>query len=643
MSSDCSTVFAEVQRNKAVFSFPNELLTMSDAALKDYLWENHGDALREAITFTRSVDVDSDEPRCGGCDSSVAEMPNTKASLEQSMEYGQQMVAMRHLVRLSHEIRSPLICVSGLASILKGNLELDDYQYQSFESMLNNVTHVVDLVDGVIQYSNLGTVEANISYTNLQLALTSVITTCEKKTQDCSIGIKTFFDSSVPEFVSTDGCLLQQILGQLILNAIKYTNDGTAVQLGVYAGTALEVEEACLVLDSNANDVISAPAKNRSTLSPLEDGRTQILRFVVKDFGRGIAEGDFSKVFEPFQQADVDQPGDYKGMGLGLAIVSRHVKCLDGKISVRSQVGVWTEFTVDFPLRESLADVKASGQKLKNATIFVVGDDEGDDLAITTLARSEVDLVKFDSCEELEVLVRSKTAIDKRRVYICLIQEDLYKPSSYKLLQNGASCALLTFGPERSVSETKCHFSSLSRTLPSVILETVISCMEITPVRPEPIIRRHSEVMKTLDFSNVKALIAEDNLINQKVLIRMLKRLGIKTIDVVDNGLKAVNCISENEYDMVFLDNQMPVMDGIEACRAIKKQGFRGHPGPEIVFVTANLSDEFMSEAYKAGGNGFIAKPFDIRAIESYFRTLSKLFLLPPSRSDLPSSPVLKI
>jgi CheY-like chemotaxis protein len=121
-------------------------------------------------------------------------------------------------------------------------------------------------------------------------------------------------------------------------------------------------------------------------------------------------------------------------------------------------------------------------------------------------------------------------------------------------------------------------------------------------------------------LKNVRVLIAEDNLINQKVLSRSLQRLGFEEIVIVDNGQKAVDQCSETQYDLVFMDMQMPVMGGVAACRLISA---RREPNalPKIVFVTANVSESFEEECKDAGGDGFISKPLNLPKLEHFLHS----------------------
>ena len=114
----------------------------------------------------------------------------------------------------------------------------------------------------------------------------------------------------------------------------------------------------------------------------------------------------------------------------------------------------------------------------------------------------------------------------------------------------------------------------------------------------------------------MRVLIAEDNLVNQKVLFRMLARLGVENIDIANNGKEAVTYASNNHYSIVFMDMQMPIMDGIEACKIIVGNHGKENAQPKVVFVTAHALSDFQIKAMNAGADGFITKPFSIDKIK---------------------------
>jgi CheY-like chemotaxis protein len=508
--------------------------------------------------------------------------------------------------------------------------------------------------------------------------------------------VATRYDAAVPESISTDGTIVQRILGHLIQYAhgqqdsISSNGDTqNTVQLRLYAGTksAMEValrrrddpdEEGTELVQETSTSTATTTASTNSTLSSSgsthssstsssrnadRDSNATFLRFVVRYDASHRAPTTASSTNTP-NESTATTP--WQEMGAGVTIASRLVQLLGSQLHMGdSPVGDGTDFSFDVPFTGGTApaNVALLAHKLKNATVLFVGDVSHGELALTALARAGIDIVQVDNCSELLVLIESKTAIDPHRIYMCLMQENLYQAQTFRLLATVARSVLLTFGPHRLVRDGKRHFVSLDRTLPSLVLETMVACLKIaavaSPTPPPPHAAKPPRPTKrvvsddslsttdtkqqpSFDLSAVKVLIAEDNRINQKVLVRMLKRLGMKHIDVVTDGKQAVESCLKNTYDIVFVDNQMPVMDGLEACRRIKQQQQQHNSGivvnnddedsygddgsgPAIVFVTANTTEEFRKDAYLAGGTGFISKPFDIRAIEAYFKTQTKL------------------
>jgi CheY-like chemotaxis protein len=234
-----------------------------------------------------------------------------------------------------------------------------------------------------------------------------------------------------------------------------------------------------------------------------------------------------------------------------------------------------------------------------------------------------VDSITFKNMDELDAYVRNHLHFDQERAYICLVNEDLYHPpEAYKALcQRATKSMLLTFGPKYSVQETNCHYRSLAQILPSVLIKSLaahVIGLERTSSSARHVLAATDPVIQ---YGDLRVLVAEDNVINQKVLVRMLAKLGVRNVDVVDNGQKAVDQEAQKDYDIVYMDMQMPVMDGTDACqRIVKRRGAEARP--KVVFVTANVSGGFESETTKAGGNGFISKPFNVHEIENSFKLM---------------------
>jgi CheY-like chemotaxis protein len=212
------------------------------------------------------------------------------------------------------------------------------------------------------------------------------------------------------------------------------------------------------------------------------------------------------------------------------------------------------------------------------------------------------------------------------RCYLFLVDEDLFVPGLYNAIITEAMptirTALATFGQQYWIVESRAHFRSISDLLPCVLLKSLMSLREsCDSSRLRTIYKQRSE-SKLDALQHVEVLIAEDNLINQKVLCKMLERIGIDRIDIAQNGKEAVDMASAKEYDVVFMDMQMPVMCGDEACRRIRERYHVSERRPRIIFVSAHAYDVFETKALDSGADGFISKPFNIKKLGDFLRTL---------------------
>jgi signal transduction histidine kinase/CheY-like chemotaxis protein len=377
---------------------------------------------------------------------------------------------------------------------------------------------------------------------------------------------------------------------------------------------------------------------------------SKILRFTVKDYGPGIRQKHFKRIFKAFKQATYYTETNYGGTGLGLAIVTKLVAGLGGSISVDSVVGEWTEFTVDLPFagQQQPFDVEPLANELRQATIVSVEEESSS----VTNGRGDVlealglQVQRFHNMTALLNHVSQQNSSLKDGCYLTLVDEKLYDATAYTRFSQVVKkrTALITHGPGYTVKETNLHLRSLRQVLPSMLIRSLVKHMKA--YRSMGIEAPSPEVTRQVSYDRLRILIAEDNIINQKVLGRMLSRLGVSNVEFADNGQIAVTKNERQTFDIVFMvkglnkmtslshnnllrfsyifrillskDMQMPVMDGLEATRLIVKQ--RGdNPLPKVIFVTANVSDKFEEEATDAGGDGYIAKPFSLGVIEKAF------------------------
>jgi signal transduction histidine kinase/CheY-like chemotaxis protein len=597
---------------------------------------------------------------------------------------------LKHFACMNHEIRTPLNCVIGMSSLL-AETQLTPMQTESVKMIVNSGNLLLAVVNDVLDYSKLetGSVDIEVGQSNLQEILQSVVHSIEMKAQPKGLRVKTSYDCLLPEFLTTDGRRLQQILYNLLGNAIKFSEENGVVELSVILGGRTDTSgqaqtfhetsrsgkghRSCeLPAQGTTTEHSTAPIRSPfhrssqttvlfeggssrcpftrplSPTSPEDNGRCaqhensgkcledyEVIRFVVKDYGVGIDETDRDKIFIPYQQARKETERVHGGTGLGLAITAKLLKALGGTISVDSEVDEWTKFTVELPFCDTHVNPSVLSSRLKDTTIILVDKDESNKQAVSSIFKEySVDLVSCASMREMQTTLSQRRKVGLSHSYVCLTDEDLYEEDTFKVFQTVLpKSSLVTFGPKFAVS-SDLHIRSLSQTLPSVLLRSLSQCeLKIHQTANPQAAKTDTAAAKTdtagscnhSPYSNLRILIAEDNIVNQKVIVRMLTRLGIEKVDVVDNGQKAVDQEAGVSYDVIFMDMQMPVMDGIEACRNIvDRKGKGGHRVPRIIFVTAEISAGIETECMSAGASGFIQKPFTFLRLNTYLQELTE-------------------
>lgn len=498
---------------------------------------------------------------------------------------------LQHFACMSHEIRTPLNCVIGMASVLQGS-KLAPMQKEAVEMIVSSGDLLLAIVNDVLDYSKYETEDVNVHVqrSNLQDTISLVLSSITSKAQPTQ-SIQSHFDSAIPEQIHTDTRRLQQILFNLLGNAIKFSPVDGVIKLSV--------------------EMMTLPSE-----------KTSILRFVVEDNGKGIDENDLKRIFQPFQQASSTAENVYGGTGLGLSITQKIVTALGGTISVASKKGEWSKFTVDIPCQDPPVTIKDLCLQVKNCVVHIVGFDEKEKLlAERVLKTYSMDGSFFTSLGDM-LEVYERITLQPEQIHVCLMHENCYDQAR---AQSFSQSIVVTFGPKFTVKEDTIdfHIRSLEHLLPSYFINRLLRSVREKKRKYEEIVvgtSANAEEDKMASYSTMKILIAEDNIVNQKVLTRILGRLNVNDIEVVENGLEACKKEEQMEYDLIFMDQQMPIMGGLEACRQIldryNDKNLQGRRRPTIVFVTAHVSTDFEMECSEAGGSGFIPKPFNASTIE---------------------------
>ena len=549
--------------------------------------------------------------RTSKLEASNKELENANHKVKQASE-----LQLQHFACMSHEIRTPLNCIIGLSSLME-ETELNPLQRDNMRMIVTSGDLLRAVVDDVLDYSKLetGNIDVKFSRSNLQQILSSVVHSIEMRGLATDVSLTTYFDPYIPEFVNTDSRRLQQILYNLLGNAVKFSKSSGTVELRVS---------------------ICSPGFDMGAYSPPPPGQEEakmkhltekVLRFDVKDSGKGIDEKDYVNIFQPFIQTgeEADSENIYGGTGLGLPITAKLIHGFGGRIAVVSKKGEWTKFTVDLPFLDEVVDVNSIASGLKETTVLLVTKKTQAKQQVShCLNVFHVRCDMFNTMVELSARLEATSYLATKQPVICLVQEDLFDKETYQMVVERTPSVLLTFGSGFIVEQANDHLRSLTKILPSALISSMLASLKA--IQKETTVRQTKRSSRIFDpsapYASLRYLIAEDNVVNTKVLCKILERLGIPTtnVETVDNGQKAVDREAEKEFDIVLMDMQMPVLDGIDACRLINER-CSGHPRAKVIFVTAHVQDSFKEECQNAGSIGFLAKPCTLQAVEDCLRS----------------------
>jgi two-component system sensor histidine kinase RpfC len=515
----------------------------------------------------------------------------------------------RFISTVSHELRTPLNAIIGMGDLLRSTkltVEQEDMVY----SVDNASRMMLSLIEDVLDFSKIEAGKLVIENTEFDLhqLINSTVDVFRYQASENGLRLTSYIDPSVPYALRGDPHHLRQVLVNLLSNGIKFTKEGSVV----------------LRIDSL-----------------VETAQSVQLRFEVEDTGIGISAEAQAKVFDSFTQADDSTTRRYGGTGLGTTISKQLVELMGGKLGLRSELGVGSMFWFELELQKM--EVAEDQQIFAEFPVLLIGLNDEETPHLTELLKSWN--ISFQSVENVEVAVKAleDAARSGKAIRLALFSGTLVKAAtsfgqpSARFLQG--SCKMLHDAVPVGLSIILCGVNGIGGQADQQVIENAgLSGVLSFPIEkrllfnaihavaatefvfPETASPIDADQKKKPQHAQYNILVAEDNPTNSKVIQKILQRAG-HLCTLVQNGEEALDLLSQQDFDLIVFDMNMPVMNGLDATKAYRFMRPADMRAPVIMF-SADVTTEAKEECLRGGVDEFLPKPIQVNL---FLETLERL------------------